>query len=613
MSHGSRPPLLPEESHEEPPTREDLPYVIPRLRMLFRLFAVVMVIFSLQIYKLSILKGPEYRKTSDNNFLLKKPLLPPRGRILDRLGRPMAINQNLFTLSMSPFRLSQQEIRNTLDQVARLIGRPEIAGKTAEVIERRPRWRSVQLADNLSMRQVLPVIERTFILPGVTVAPEYKRYYPTGMMSGVVTGHIGGMASREEQQRYLEAGYLRREKVGQLNAELTFEQQLHGQPGLEIVTRDARGRPISRYTSRAARPGHSIKLTIDLELQRMAYRLLEGWQGAILVMDPRDGAVLAMAARPTYDPNRPWRGMSFNKITQAGLYAPGSTFKIITASAGLSAGLPPSDRRYCDGQYHVPGVRARFPCHLLYGHGWENMYEALQHSCNVFFFNWAHEVGYQHMVQMAAAYGLGRRTGFELVQPGYESSGRLGHRGAGQPLLGNTLQMGIGQGAYITVTPIQMARAYAALCNGGVLYRPRILKEVYTAQEQLKQVGQSEVQGMLPLTEEQRRAIVEGLWRVIHERGGTADDVGFKPEWRVAGKTGTAQTHRKQPDAWFVCFAPVEEPEILVLVLVEQGGHGGKTAAPLARQILAHHFGEPEAEIAPPPQPEAEGTQPRDT
>lgn len=592
------------------PTREDAPYISSRLMLLFVGFGIVIAVFGFRIYQLTILSGTKYRDMADNNFLLEEPIIAPRGRILDCKGRPLAINQPLFDIEMSPFHLTRQEIATTLDRLATMLNRPKIRKKVDAVKKLYPRWKSLSLLDHnpITLSEVLPVKEQAFDLPGVMVTPQYQRYYPSGTLASFVTGYVGAISKKHEDE-FLDKGYLRTEKIGCLGAELTFEALLHGEHGVELVEHDAKGRPRARFTSQPAKPGNVITLTLDMDLQRLADALLEGWNGAIVAIDPRDGSVLAMAARPNFDPNNPTgRGApkgkysTYSKITRSG-FAPGSTFKIVTATSGLLAGHSPLETINCGGFWELPGGM-RFPCNLRSGHDWQNMYEALQHSCNVFFYQWAYKTGADRMIAAATSFGFGERTNFELTTRNEEKPGQVGlPPGKDKIYMGSILHMGIGQGELINVTMIQMARAYSALCNGGTLFRPRIIKDVRSVDGQLIKQGKPEVQGKLTLTDKQREEILEGLRRVVNEQGGTGSHSGIKPEWHVAGKSGTAQTGipGKPPNAWFVGYAPYEHPTILIVALIEASGHGGDMAAPVVRQLLAQYFGQPEPAIVPPP------------
>lgn len=595
---------------DEMPSREEAPYLSRRLTLLVVIFCLVIAVFMGRVYQLTILEGPKYRETSDENFLLQEPIIAPRGRILDCKGRPLAINQTLFDVQMSRFNLKPPEIRATLDRVAALLGRPQIRDKFEQVIAKRPKWESISLLDRklVPLAEVLPVLEQAMDLPGIIPVSQYRRYYPAGNLAGLVTGHVGQYGIKQKE-KFEALGYLPDEKIGQMGAEQTFEPLLHGEHGIQTIQRDAQGRPREAYVSQPCKAGAILTLTLDLEMQRLADALLGDYKGVIVAMDPRDGAVLAMAAHPNYDPNDPAGRRAppgvkydqFNKVTR-GLYAPGSTFKIITAAAGLAAGYAPLDGIDCDGVYTIPGTTTHIKC--TGHHASANLYDALQKSCNVFFMSWAYRMRGDNgdkLVDMARNFGFGERTGFELIQaedPRQENPGIAGKDN--RPPLGNIVMMGIGQGELIDVTPLQVARAYAALCNGGILYQPRILKEAHTPDLKPIKEGKPVEQGRLPLSDLQRSQILEGLRRVVNEPGGTAARYGIKPEWRVSGKTGTAQLGGPKVNAWFVGFAPAEAPTILLTILVENSpSHGGTMCAPLARQLLAYYFGQPEPQIWP--------------
>ena len=609
MGPRSRHELAASASADGRPSREDHPHLRWRLNLLGLLFAAVMIAFGMRIYKLTILDGPRHRRESEENFLREESIAAPRGRILDRNGWPLAINRTVFDVTMSPLRLTRDEIDVTVARVAALTGRPRVVQQSSAVVMKRPRENSVTLVGGLTLAEVLPVLEQRFELPGVMVRTGYQRVYPEREVTGQLTGHVGGI-TRSEMESHLEAGYLRGELIGRMGAERAFEPMLRGTPGTEMLWRDHVGRTRQRTVHTPAVPGASVRLTLDLGMQRLADALLEGQRGVIIALDPRDGSVLAMATRPGYDPNRPTAGSQFNKAYQGGRFSPGSTFKVMTAASGLLAGHTPSEGVFCGGLITIGGHR--FPCHQRWGHDWENLSDALTHSCNVYFYTWARAMKAEQQLATAAAFGFGRPTGLDLAI-GIEAPGHLAQVGRDTIYPGNLLHMAIGQGELISVTPLQMAQAYAALCNGGTLFRPRILQDLRTAEgvrveegmlaggERVRP-GMPIVQGRLPLSPEQRETILAGLWRVTHDLSGTGRHGGFKPEWRVAGKTGTAQMPgQRQSDAWFACYAPAEAPEIVLVVLVQDAGHGGEVAGPLARQLLAYHFGEPEELVQPPP------------
>lgn len=596
------------------PTRDDVPFVQGRLNLLVLAFGIVMAVFVMRIYRLSILEGAERRRETEENFLREESIAAPRGRILDRNGRPLAINRTVFQVDMAPLRLKADEIASTVEAVARLVNRPAVNLKAKDVIANRPRENSVPIATGLTLDQVLPLLEERFQLPGVTVHTSYERVYPEGDIAGGITGHVARIP-KEEYEAFKQEGYLSDEMIGRDNAERTFESILRGTPGTERLKRDHLGRTRERKLDKPVEPGDTICLTIDLGMQRLAKALLGDWEGFIIAMDPRDGGVLAMAYNPDYDPNFSPAGLAkkhsqYNMIYQGSGFAPGSTFKIVTASAGLMAGFSPDEVINCPG--YIALGKTKFWCDQKWGHDDENFSDAMTHSCNIYFYTWGRRAGANLMTKMARGFGFGAPTDFELAPPGLEKPGLVADPENDTIQAGSVMHMAIGQGEMIGVTPIQMARAYAAMCNGGTLMRPRIVQRIRTADDRettaieqvdggVWRIGKPVAQGKIPVSAEARKTIADGLYRVTHDPHGTGRHAGFPLEWNVAGKTGTAQTGRPIPDGWFVCYAPAEAPRIAIVILIKESGHGGTIAAPLARQLLAYWNGKPEPAVVPPP------------
>ncbi|MCH8334117.1 AAA family ATPase, partial [Candidatus Sumerlaeota bacterium] len=532
-------------------------------------------------------------------------------------GTPVAINRTVYSILMNTFRLDSETIEESIDRIAELTGREELRSKAEQVLSTGPKWKSVALVDNLSFGDISPILERLYQLPGIIVEKRHRRHYPLRSLVGHVTGYTGAI-SAGQLERYLEDGYLPEDRIGKLGSELQFEPLLRGTHGREVYVQDASGRRRSRRAVQPAIRGNDIVLTIDLALQTFADDLLTGHRGAAIVMDPRNGAILALVSKQDYDPNYPMRGMhdglasQYNKVIQFGGYSPASTFKLVTGSAALLMGLDLQQKENCTGTYEVrlpDGGTQVYYCDPRYGHGRLDFYGAIQRSCNVFFYRLADRAGGRRMIETARAFGFGEPTGIDLKP---EGRGVLARPGVDRIYQGSVIQMGIGQGALIAVTPIQLINAYATLANGGRRYRPHLLKEIRLAnqlldpklkaelmeQYSLSEVDrgtsetillyQPEVLSELPLDEFQRRALLEGFRRVVQKPGGTGFKVGFKPEWNVAGKTGSAEVAgQEKTDGWFVAFAPVENPEVAILVLIEGEGHGGSTAAPIVRELMA--------------------------
>lgn len=573
------------------PTRAAVPFVTWRLSLLGFILLAGLTVLGMRIYYLTIPRGPYFYELSENNFLFEQPLSAPRGRVFTSDGTALSVNKTRYDIEMSPFRMTRDQIEDSLSQLAKLLDRPEIESKTEEVIKKRPPWEPVNLAEGLDLETIGPVLERVYAMPGVTVAPAYQRFHPLGQLMGHVTGYIRKV-DPATLGAHPEKGYLKNDLVGKIGIESQYEDDLRGTHGKEIYIRDARGRPRSSHLETRALRGNDVILTIDLELQTLADDLLTGHRGVAIVLDPRDGAVLALVSKPDYDPNLPLsassksKTSSYNKATR-GRFAPASTFKLVTASAGLLMGKDPSENGDCDGQYFLPNVKRPFYCDVRSGHGTLDMFGAIQKSCNVYFYRWANQIGRDRMLDTAAAYGFGEPTGIDL-QP--EGSGHLAEPGSGV-YQGSVVQMGIGQGALIAVTPLQLLNAYAALANGGIRYQPHLMKEVRTPSGSVVRTFEPVVQGKLPISNAQRKILMEGFRRVIQTEGGTARGAGFESDWDASGKTGSAELFgQKLTNGWFVAYAPTAAPEIAMIVLVEGEGHGGATAAPIARELMALYF-----------------------
>jgi penicillin-binding protein 2 len=419
---------------------------------------------------------------------------------------------------------------------------------------------------------------------------------------------------------YKQKGYHDNDIVGAEGLEKTYETALRGVDGTLLVAVDARNRMLRRMSESQPVPGNTLQLNIDLDLQKAAYAALQetlshGHPGSAVALDPNTGAVLAMVSTPSFDLNtytKQFKSLNtdpmkplYNRVTR-GAYACGSTFKLVTAAAGLEAGkITPDSSIYCAGSLRV-GNRT-FKCDG--NHGNIAFETALGKSCDVFFYNVGLMVEQRGMEQMAKRFGLGARTGIDLPgevrgsipSPEYKQRHHLD-----KWQRGDTVNMAIGQG-FVQVTPLQLADYTAALANGGTLWHPHLVKEVRAPSGGRVNVIAPEKRGDLGLRPEFRDAIVRGMRKVV-EPGGTAPNVAI-PGLDIAAKTGTAQTGKGKDNAVFVCFAPADHPKIAIAVLIEKVGHGNEFAGPVARQMLLEYFRHPaekptiEARAAPRPHP----------
>ncbi|PYN85881.1 MAG: penicillin-binding protein 2 [Candidatus Rokuibacteriota bacterium] len=557
-----------------------------------------------QLWYLQVLEGGRFLDASDKNRIRVRPIAAPRGILFDRHGMPLVDNRPAFTLSFIPRELPREdETRDAvLGRVASLLHIPyqDLTDAVARVPS--DSLLPVRVRRGLTLAEVAKIEEWKLELPGVITEVEPQRVYPTSRFAAHLLGYV-----REANDEQLKQGrYRRGEMVGQSGLERLLDEYLRGQDGGERIEVDAMGRPVRRVQATEPHAGAQVITTVDRGIQEAAERAMEGLAGAVVVMDPRNGDVLAMVSTPAFeidrftgtidrdawlrvvqDPNFPL----LNRTIQT-QYAPGSVFKIIVAAAGLQErSLTPLDRTYCNGEFRLG--TATFKDWKEGGHGTVDLHHAIAQSCNIFFYEAGLKVGGATIVKYASTFGFGQPTAIDL--PGEKSGllprpqvtrGRQG-RTAGYPP-GETVNMSIGQGT-VLVTPMQVARFMAAVANGGVLWRPRLVQRVERP-ERLVWSDQGQVAGHAELSPVVWAFLRQSLWAVVNDNGtGAAARI---PGLDIAGKTGTAQTIAKskaekgQDHAWFAAFAPAKAPEVVIVVLVERGGKGGQVAAPIARKIL---------------------------
>ncbi len=572
-----------------------------RLRWLCGVLGVALAVVIGAYWYHQIIRAEQYERLAENNRLRVLRLDAPRGLIYDRSGRILVENTPTFRLMID--RSASSDLGASLAFAAGILGREERELRAA--LERHrgvAREVPVLLAEDLELTQVARFEVSEPEHPEFEISTSRRRLYRHSFQTAHVVGYLGEPTPAEhDRDDSLAAGDL----VGRSGVELLRDRRLRGNHGERIVVVDSRGRLMGEDVRRAdAEPGESVTLTIDLRLQQLAESLLADKAGAIVALDPRDGAVRAMVSSPSFDPNRFAGRLSqedWNRIVDApgkplqnraiqNTYPPGSVFKIVMAVAGLAEGLlDPEERVYCNGATRLYDRRWR--CWQRRGHGFVDLRAALQHSCDVYFYRQGVKIGIEVIAAYARRLGLGGRTGVEL--PG-ESEGLVpdpewSRDRRGYPWYpGETVSVAIGQGPLLT-SPLQVAVMTAAVANGGFRVRPYLV------------AGGGEPPEPLGLDAEVISFVAEALANVVANGTGRSART---PVVAVAGKTGTAQVVAQEtwirsedlpPDqadhAWFTSYAPVDAPELVVVVFVENGGRGSEAAAPLARELLEDHFG----------------------
>jgi len=586
-----------------------------RLRLTGAILCVTaaFVVLFLRLFYLQVIDGEELRRLSENNCIRLQNIDPPRGLIFDRNGKLLVDNRASFDLSI--ILKDAKPIEDTINKLSRYTktSSEEIQSKIARS-KGISNYKPVLLKQDIG-RNVLAAIEvHKYDLPGVCIDVKPRRHYINKQSAAHLIGYLSEINAGElKSGKYpdCEQG----DFIGKFGAEKAYEQYLRGKRGGRQVEVNANGQVVRILKAVDTRPGFDTYVTIDQLLQKQAEKLLEGLAGAVVAMEPGTGRLLAMASSPAFDQNDFVSGMSHeqwgalisnplkpmsNKAVQ-GEYPPASTFKIVTAIAGLEEGVIDEDTTiFCPGFYKF-GNRV-YQCWKKGGHGSVNVISALAESCDTFFYQVGQKLGIDRLAWYAKAFGLGSPTGINLDHeaPGLVPTAAWKKRQTGIPWqAGETLSVAIGQG-YNLVTPLQMAGLISAIGNGGDRYRPLILKKIVTSTGKVVRKGKTQVIGKLPASPKTMELVRKGLWEVVNGNQGTARGVRVAGI-DISGKTGTAQIFSRKTDevereediamhlkshAWFVAYAPSDDPVIAVAVVVEHGEHGSSSAGPIAKELI---------------------------
>lgn len=561
-----------------------------RLLLMRVLLLLVFVTFAVRLAFLQVWTGKELHDVSTRNHLRWVRFPAPRGMILDRKGRVLATS----TESRAVWLVSGEVPRKGWDSLyqglvnAGIFPNVESARAGLEETRKHPSYQPQRLMSDLDINLTTRIEEELAYLPGVYLNTEPTRSYP----GGALAAHIIGYLSEIDEKKLVsmrEDGYRAGDRVGKTGIEAAFEDILHGQEGGEQLEVDVSGRVLHRYERTEPQAGGNITLTIDLDIQRAAEEGLKGLEGAVVVLDPHTGDVLAIASTPAYDLNQMSTRITTDMMEEfqqnhamenraTSSYPPGSVFKIITAASALEKNVIPADASYyCDGSYF--GIK----CWKHDGHQSLSLTGAIAQSCNVAFMKIAEQVGPNDMLSMGHRFGLGQKVGMGDFLP--QVAGNLpdtARKNAGVPWqLGDTLNIGIGQGRLL-VTPLQSSRIIAAFANGGLLVTPRLVDSIGDEPQRMTSAT------TLGLSNNTMERINQGLRAVASE--GTAKHL--DQSLHIAAKTGTAQNPGGIDHAWFVGYAPYEKPTIAVAVLVVHGGHGAENAAPIAQMVIRAANGE---------------------
>lgn len=587
---------------------------------------IVVILFGLlfgRFFYLQVSQSEHYTTLAEANRIAIQPLTPNRGLIFDRNGEILAQNYTAYTLEIIPDQV--KNIESAIDELATVIEiTPEDRKRFNKLKRESTRFKSLPIRSRLTDIEVARFAENQYRFPGMDIKAHPLRHYPKGELVSHVIGYIGRINDRDLEQFEADKrlrNYRGSTHTGRTGIEKSYENALHGQTGFEQVETDAVGRPVRTLSRVAPVAGNDLTLSLDIGLQQAAVLAFGDFRGALVAMDPSNGEILAFVSKPGFDPNLfvdgidhvSWRFLNesidrpLNNRALRGVYPPGSTFKPFMALAGLELGKRSIRYAFNDpGFFSLPGSSHRFRDWKPGGHGWVDLHKSLVISCDTYYYMLAHDLGIANIYNFIGQFGFGRETGIDI--PG-EVRGLLPSpewkkkRFKQNWLPGDTISVGIGQGFNLS-TPLQLTFAMMLLANDGKAYRPHFVKQQVDHYKHLVEDNFVEEMYRLNLKQGYLDYVKKALADVTRP-GGTASRAGANAAYTFAGKTGTSQVinikqgerynaskidERHRDHALFTAFAPVEDPKIVLAVLVENGGSGGSTAAPIARKILDYFF-----------------------
>ncbi len=572
-----------------------------RAKFLKIFLGVVFAFFIAKLSELQLYRDIEYRKRAESNSIRAIQHDPIRGLILDRNGKILVDNVPSYTVTVVPYEFD----RRNIDVLAKIlkVDRKYIEDKIATAPSV---FAPVKVRRDAPVKAIAYIEEHNDELKGVGYMVEHKRNYIAPNFASHVLGYVKEITP--SQLSIYKGLYKPGDQIGHSGLEKSYELLIKGEKGYSFIMVDALGRFVSKYNDGRndilPSEGSDLVLTIDSELQFFIEQIFQDKTGSAIVIDPRNGEILAIVSKPDYDltllsgytPDSIWNALSSDPrkplLNRAisGLYSPGSAFKMILAITALETGAVDLNWKvYCPG-YFVYGNKV-FKCHASHGHGWVNLVKAIEVSCNVYFYNLMLKVNFDDWFKYGYLFGFGRKTGIDLpeevagILPSTDYFNRI--YGVNKWTKGYLISLSIGQGE-ISVTPIQMAAYAMALANSGKYHQPHLVKKVIN-----KKTGKVEdilyYTREIPVSEKTFDIVREAMYLVVNGAAGTGR-VAKVDGVNVAGKTGTAQNPHGEDHAWFIGFAPYENPEIAFAIIVENAGFGGSVAAPIARDIVKKYF-----------------------
>jgi len=583
---------------------------------------LIFAVIAMRLVYLQVVEYEHFDSLANKNRVHIEALPPQRGLIFDRNGVILAENIPTFSLELVPERVPN--ITDTIEALSELLNfSEEDVANFKTRLQRHRRFEQVTLRARMTEEEVALFSVNRHRFPGVDVVGRLVRHYPQGELFAHAIGYVGRINQQDllviDTQNY--KGTL---QIGKTGVEKQYEDLLHGKVGYRQVETNVQGRSVRELRNEPSIGGQDVYLHLDAELQKVAAEVLGDFNGSVVAMDPRNGGILAMVSKPDFDPNKFVTGISTKDYAELrdsrdqplydrsirGNYPPGSTIKPFVALAGLELGVTtPDARTYCPGFYSLPGHSHRYRCWRRQGHAHVDAISAIAESCDVYFYDLARALGIDRMHLFLDMFGFGNRTNIDIPNEGsgLSPSTSWKRNTRNQPWFpGETLISGIGQG-FNQTTPLQLAQATAILAMRGQIREPKLVRATRENGEMPIELIANPIINTLPMQNAANwQKMVDAMVEVVHGRRGTARAIGKDLPFQIAGKTGTAQVfslgqdeeydaetldRRLHDHALFIAFAPADNPEFAIAVVVEHGGGGSSVAAPMARKIIDQHFG----------------------
>jgi penicillin-binding protein 2 len=581
--------------------------------VLFAFFILLVRFFYVQV-----IQHEYYHTLAEQNRIFIMPVVPNRGLILDRNGVLLAHNFAAYTLEITPTQVD--DIEGVINELSVLVDiTPKDRKRFQKLLEEGHDFSSVPIRTRLNDEEVARFAVNRFRFPGVEINARLFRHYPNGEIASHVVGYIGRISDNDVENlagQGLAANYSASDYIGKVGLEQRYEKELRGVIGYEHVETDANGRSVRTLRSILPVSGNNLLLALDARLQQVAEQAFGDHRGALVAIEPSTGGVLALVSKPGFDPNLFVEGIEpqnwdllnnspdhpLNNRALQGVYPPGSTFKPFMALAGLELGKRKPNFTISDPGYFVlSGGGHMYRDWKTGGHGMVDLHKAIVQSCDTYFYGLAQELGIDAIHEFAGQFGFGKKTGIDIEG---EVAGLLPSQDWKQRrfqqkwFVGDTISVGIGQGYNLT-TPLQLAFATAILADNGRIFRPHLVKQIEDSQTKALAIIEPQPVGRVALKPDNVQRVRDAMVDVTRP-GGTAAWAGLNAKYLFAGKTGTAQVigmkgekyeesrvnERHRDHALFIAYAPADDPKIALAILVENGGHGASTAAPIARQVL---------------------------